>query len=187
MRIRDWQDILQDVVERDVDPEGWRATGGTRAEGVGEDLYVGHPSAGVYHLKTYAKNPFEVRGVGTRVARSLDDEIGSYLPREDYREGRFAVQHPDAAPGDEEEAEERAKRLEETIRAHADAPTNRADLFDDVMEAMESPAFGPMDYDNYDRPDAVEDLAATFEEAEELLDAELDDLIDEDEVGKGFQ
>ena len=187
MRVREWKDILQDVVERDVDPDGWRAAGGTRADGVGEDLYVGHPSAGVYHLKTYAKNPFQVRGVGARVARSLDDEIGSYLPQERSREGRFAVQHPDAAPKDEDEAEERAKRLEETLKAHADAPTNPGDLFDDVMDVLDSPAFGPMEYDNYGRPDSVDELAATFEEAEELLDTELDDLIDEDEVGRGFQ
>ncbi|WP_458188496.1 hypothetical protein [Haladaptatus sp. NG-WS-4] len=187
MRVRDWQDILQDVIDHDVDPRGWRAAGGTRAGGVGEDLYLAHPRAGLYHLKTYAKNPYEVRGVGTQLARKLDDEIGSYLPEEKFRGGRFAVRHPEQAPPDKKEAKARAKRLEETIKAHADAPTSPADLFDDVMEAVESPAFGPMDFDNYDRPKSVDDLSDTFEEAEKLLSSELDDLIDEDEVGQGFQ
>ncbi|WP_227374187.1 hypothetical protein [Haladaptatus halobius] len=187
MRVRDWQDVLQDVIDRDVDPEGWRAAGGARAGGVGEDLYLGHPSAGLYHLKTYAKNPFQVRGVGAQVARKLDDEIGSYLPEKEFRGGRFAVRHPERERPNEKEAEVRAKRLEETIKAHADAPTSAADLFDDVMEAIESPAFGPMDFDNYDRPESVGDLSETFEEAEKLLSSELDDLIDEDEVGRGFQ
>lgn len=50
--------------------------------GVGEDMYLAHPRAGVFFLKTYAKNPYEVRGVGTRVARNLDDEIGSFLPNQ---------------------------------------------------------------------------------------------------------
>ncbi|WP_231182706.1 hypothetical protein [Haladaptatus sp. DYF46] len=187
MRIREWQDILQDVVDRSVDPEGWRAAGGQRAGGVGEDLYLGHPKAGLFHLKTYAKNPYQVRGVGTHVARKLDDEIGSYLPEKESREGRFAVRNTEDERPDEKEMEARAKRVEETIKAHADAPTSGADLFDDVMEALESPAFGPMAFDGYDRPDPISDLAETFEEEEKLLNEELDDLIDEDEVGRGFQ
>jgi hypothetical protein len=55
------------------------------------------------------------------------------------------------------------------------------------MDALDSPAFGPMDYEFDDRPDALEELSDTFEEAEALLDAELDELVDEDEVGRGFQ
>jgi len=182
MRVRDWQDIVEDVVDSDVDPDGWRAVAGDRASGVGEDLYVGHPSGGVYQLKTYAKNPFEVKGVGARLARSLDDEIGSYLP-EQSEASRFAVQR---APEDEDDAEEKARHLEEVIKAHADAPTTPGDLFDDAMEALDSPAFGPMEYDQYDRPDQLEGLSTTFEEAEELLEAEFEDVVESDEVGKGF-
>jgi len=183
MRIREWQDIVEDVVDNDTDPDDWRAVGGTRAGGVGEDLYLGHPRAGVYHLKTYAKNPYEVKGVGAKVARKLDDEIGSYLPEHESG-GRFAVQSP---PEDEDDAEAKARHLEEVVKAHADAPTTPNDFFDDVMEALDSPAFGPMEYDQYGRPDSAGKLSERFEEAEELLNAELDDLIDEDSVGRGFQ
>ncbi|WP_132059440.1 hypothetical protein [Halorussus amylolyticus] len=183
MRIREWKDIVEDVVERDTDPDDWRAVGGTRSGGVGEDLYLGHPSAGVYLLKTYAKNPYEVKGVGARVARSLDDEIGSFLPEKDSG-GRFAVQNP---PEDEGDAEQKAKHLEEVVKAHADAPTTPNDFFDDVMDALDSPAFGPIDYDQYGRPAPADELSEQFEEAEDLLNSELDDLIDEDSVGRGFQ
>jgi len=182
MRVRDWQDIVRDVVESDADPEGWRAVAGDRRRGLGEDFYLGHPAGGVYHLKSYAKNPFEVRGVGARVARRVDEDIDPLLPTGDA--GRFAVQSP---PEDEDDAETKARRLEEVMRTHADAPTTPGDLFDDVMEVLESPAFGPMEYAFDDRPAALDDLADTFEEAESLLDAELDDLIDADEVGRGFQ
>lgn len=182
MRIREWQDILRDVIESEADPDGWRAVAGDRTKGLGEDLYLGHPRAGVYQLKTYAKNPVSVRGVGTQVARKLDDEIGSYLPEGD--DGRFAVR---SAPDSEEAAKDQAKRLEATIKAHADAPTTPDALFDDVMESIESPAFGPMEYDSYGRPENLNHLADGFEEAESLLNAELDDLIDEDDVGRGFQ
>ncbi|EMA36798.1 hypothetical protein [Halobiforma nitratireducens] len=182
MRIREWQDILEDVTEQDVEPEDWRAVAGDRAGGVGEDMYLAHPSAGVYFLKTYAKNPFEVRGVGTQVARKIDDEIGPFMPREDGS-GRFAVQSP---PEDEDEAETVSKRLETVLETHSDAPTRPQDLFDDVMDALESPAFGPMEYDQYDRPEELEELSDRFEEADELLSAELEDLIETDEVDRGF-
>jgi len=182
MRVRDWQDILSDVVESGADPEGWRAVAGDRSGGVGEDLFLGHPSAGVFQLKTYAKNPYEVKGAGARVARKLDDELESFFPEKTG--GQFAVQSP---PEDEDDAEEKARRVEEVVKTHADAPTTPDALFEDVMDAMDSPAFGPMQYDQYGRPDELDDLSDTFEEAEELLTEELDELIDRDEVGKGFQ
>ena len=75
---------------------------------------------------------------------------------------------------------------EQVVQAHADAPTTSGDFFDDVMDALESPAFGPMEYDPYGRPDAMDDLKDEFADAEELLDAELDDLVEEDDVGRGF-
>ncbi len=182
MRVRDWQDIVSDVVESDADPNDWRAVAGDRSNGVGEDLYLGHPRAGVFLLKTYAKNPYEVKGVGTQVARKIDDEIGSYLPQKNEN-ARFAVQQ---APTDEDDAREKARHLEETIKAHSEAPTTPDDLFDDVMEALDSPAYGPMKYDQTRRPDGLDDLSTTFEDAEDVLNAELDDLVDTDGVSRGF-
>ena len=183
MRVREWQDIVADVVDRKVDPEGWRAIGGTRSSGLGEDLYLAHPAGGVYSLKTYAKNPFEVRGVGAQVARKLDDEIGSYLPQDGHESGRFAVRSP---PEDEDDAESKAKAVAEVVRTHADAPTTPGDLFDDVMDVLDSPAFGPMEFDGGDRPEGLDGLSATFEDAEEALEAEFEDIIREDEVDRGF-
>lgn len=182
MRVRDWQDILEDVVESDADPEGWRAVAGDRKRGVGEDMFVGHQNVGVYQLKTYAKNPFEVRGVGSRVARRIDDDLDPLFPED--TDGRFAVQQP---PENEAEAEQKANKLEEVIKTHAEAPTTPEALFDDVMETLESPAFGPIDYDQYDRPDGLDELSDTFEEAEELLETEFEDIVADDDVGRGFQ
>ncbi|WP_336133340.1 hypothetical protein [Natronomonas amylolytica] len=183
MRVRDWEDILEDVVESNAEPSGWRAVAGDRRGGVGEDLFVGHPSVGAYQLKTYAKNPFEVQGVGAQVARKVDDELDPLFPGKDSG-GRFGVNQ---GIEDESEAEERAKELETVLETHADAPTTGDALFEDVMDALDSPAFGPMEYDMYDRPDALDDLSETFEEAEDLLSKELDDLIEESDVGRGFQ
>ena len=182
MRVRDWQDILDDVTDASADPDGWRAIAGQRRGGVGEDLYLGHPGVGVYHLKTYAKNPYEVQGVGSRVARKIDDELDPLFP--DEKSGsRFGVNR---RFDDEDEAKERAKQLETVLETHADAPTTGDALFEDVMGALDSPAFGPMEFDMYDRTDELDELSDTFEEAEELLSKELDDLIEESDVGRGF-
>jgi hypothetical protein len=180
MRVRDWQDILEDVVESNADPAGWRAVGGDRASGIGEDLYVAHPGVGVFQLKTYARNPYEVQGVGSRVARSVDDAIDPLFPEDGT--GGFGVQQP---VEDEEEAEDRVKSLQTVIETHADAPTSPDALFEDVMDAMDSPAYGPMEFDHHDRPEPMDDLTDTFEEAEELLDKEFEDVIDEG-VERGF-
>ena len=182
MRVRDWQDILADVTDGSVDPDGWRAIAGQRRQGVGEDLFLGHPAIGVYQLKTYAKNPYEVKGVGAKVARRIDDELEPLLPGRDDG-GRFAVRQP---PENEDQAETMAKRLTETLRVHSEAPTTPDDLFTDVMEAIDSPAYGPMEFELSDRPDRLDTLSDTFEEAESLLSAELDDLIDDDGVDRGF-
>jgi len=180
MRVRDWQDILEDVMDSSADPGGWRAIGGDRAGGIGEDMYLGHPSAGVYQLKTYAKNPMTVQGVGTKVARKVDDDIDPLFPEQGT--GVFGVQQ---SPEDEEEAREKARDLEAVVGTHADAPTTPRALIEDMLDAMDSPAYGPMEFGHHDRPERMAELSETFEEAESLLDAEFEDVIDED-VERGF-
>jgi len=180
MRVREWEDILEDVVESNADPGGWRAVGGDRDSGIGEDLYVGHPAVGVFQLKTYAKNPYEVQGIGSQVARRIDDELDPLFPERGT--GGFGVQQPTE---DEDDAEEKVKNLATVLETHADAPTTPDALFEDVMDAVDSPAYGPMDFDHYDRPDRLDELRDTFEEAEELLEAEFDDVVD-DSVDRGI-
>ncbi len=182
MKVRDWKDILNDVVESNADPSGWRAVGGDRRSGIGEDMYIAHPAVGAYQLKTYAKNPFNVDGVGTKVARSIDDELEPLFPSKKSSTGHFGVQEPIR---DEDTAEKRAKELETVVETHADAPTTPQALFEDLMGALDSPAYGPMEFDQTDRPEQMEQLTETFEEAEELLDKEFEDIIDED-VERGF-
>jgi hypothetical protein len=181
MRVRNWQEILDRVAESGADAGGWRAIAGDRRRGVGEDLYLGHPAAGVFQIKTYAKNPYEVRGVGAEIARKIDDDLDPLFPEE--ASGRFGVQRPIE---EEADAERAATRLESVLETHRDAPTTPDALFEDVMGALDSPAYGPMEYDAYDRPDAMTELAERFEEAESLLEADLADLVEEDEVGRGF-
>lgn len=182
MRVRDWQEILGEVSETTADPDDWRAVVGNRRGGLGEDLFLAHPGMGVYQLKTFAKNPFDVRGVGTRVATSMDDDLAAHFP--DLNDPvRFAINRP---PDDPNEAAERAKSVEATVDAHRTAPTTPEDLFTDLMDALESPAHGPLELSEGDRPPGLEGLQETFQEPDSILEDELEELIDRTGVGHGI-
>ena len=110
----------------------------------------------------------------------LKDVVESLFPERGT--GGFGVQQP---PEDDDDAEEKVKNLATVLETHADAPTTPDALFEDVMDAVDSPAYGPMDFDHYDRPDRLDELRDTFEEAEKLLEAEFDDVVD-DSVDRGI-
>ena len=181
MQVRDWQDTMTEVADSSAEPEGWRAIGGDRSGGIGEDLSIGHPDTGVFQVKTYARNPFEVQGVGAKVAGRVDDELAPLFPERGDASGHFGVQ----APVEEAAAEDVATELETVVETHAEAPTSPEALFDDITDAVDSPAYGPMEVETNDRPGTMDDLTDTFEEAEDLLETEFKDVVD-DAVDRGF-
>jgi hypothetical protein len=73
------------------------------------------------------------------------------------------------------------------VKVHSEAPTDPDDFFTDVMDALDSPAFGPMAYEFDGRPGRLDDLEEEFSDADELLSKDLDQLVEEDGVGRGFQ
>jgi len=76
VEIKSRSDILNDVI-RDAKkfPTGWKALFGKDYERLSRDYYLFHPESGIYLLKEYQKNPFEVRGIGGKIARYIDDDI----------------------------------------------------------------------------------------------------------------
>ena len=76
MRIKTRNEILNDVIkEGKKHPKGWKAVIGRDAKLLSNDYYIFHPQIGIYLLKEYHKNPFEIRGVGCKIARHIDDDI----------------------------------------------------------------------------------------------------------------
>lgn len=179
MRVRSFDDMMQDVADTDVSPGDWRAVMQGR-EGVGTDLYLAHPDAGVYAAALYLKDPYTVRGVGTKVA-SGTGPVADYLPDADV-DDRFAVRRPPRSKG---EVETMVRHMTEVVRGHATAPTSPADLFDDLMDASGSIAHGAFRGDRYRTDASAEQIGATYEDARDVLDTELDDLISEDGIDRG--
>ena len=76
MKIKPRNDILKDILrDGKKHPKGWNAAFGKDPTSYSHDCYIFHPQIGIYLLKEYNKNPFEVKGVGSKLARHLDDDI----------------------------------------------------------------------------------------------------------------
>ncbi len=173
MQPRSFEDMMADVADEPGDPADWRAAMRDR-EGVGTDLYLAHPSAGVYAASLYMKDPFTVRGVGAKVADRPDGT--DYLPGAEA-DRRFAIRR---GPRDRDEAERMGRAVAATLEAHATAPTSPDDLFDDIMDSTGGIAYGAMG-----GADSADGFDATYADAREMLDAELDDLIATDGIDRG--
>lgn len=76
MKIKPRNDILRDIIrDGKKHPKGWHATFGKDQTLFSHDCYIFHPRIGIYLLKEYNKNPYEVKGVGSKLARHIDQDI----------------------------------------------------------------------------------------------------------------
>jgi hypothetical protein len=89
VKIKPRNDILRDII-RDAKkhPKGWNATFGYDTNLFSHDCYIFHPSIGIYLLKEYNKNPFEVKGMGSKLARRIDEDIEEQINR---KSGDFGI------------------------------------------------------------------------------------------------
>ena len=76
MNIKSRDAVLSEIIhEGKQHPNGWSATFGSDPQSFSHDCYLFHPSVGIYLIKEYDKNPYEVKGVGGKIARRIDDDI----------------------------------------------------------------------------------------------------------------
>ena len=89
MKIKPRNDILRDII-RDAKkyPKGWNATFGYDTNLFSHDCYIFHPNIGIYLLKEYNKNPFEVKGIGSKLARHIDEDIEEQITK---KSGDFGI------------------------------------------------------------------------------------------------
>ena len=89
MKIKSRNAILSEIIhEGKQHPDGWSATFGTDPQSFSHDCYMFHPSVGIYLIREYDKNPYEVKGVGGKVARRIDDDI---MDRLTHQSGDFGI------------------------------------------------------------------------------------------------
>ncbi len=89
MKIKPRNDILKDIIrDGKRHPQGWNAAFGKNSLSFSHDCYIYHPQIGIYLLKEYDKNPFEVKGVGSKLARHIDDDIEEQMMK---KSGDFGI------------------------------------------------------------------------------------------------
>ena len=76
MKNKPRHEILNDIIKDSKKfPNGWKAAFGKDSKLFSNDCYIFNPNIGIYLLKEYQKNPFQVTGIGTKIARRIDEEI----------------------------------------------------------------------------------------------------------------
>lgn len=89
MKIKPRTDILRDIIcDGKKYPKGWHAAFGKDSTLLSHDCYIFHPQIGIYLVKEYHKNPFEVKGVGAKLARHIDEDIPEQIIK---KSGGFGI------------------------------------------------------------------------------------------------
>ncbi len=82
-------EILNDIIkDSKKHPEGWKAAFGKDPKLSSIDYYILNPKVGIYLLKEYQKNPFQITGIGAKIARNIDDDIEEKISK---KSGDFGI------------------------------------------------------------------------------------------------
>ena len=82
MKIKSRNEILKDVIkEGKKHPKDWRAVFGKDEKRFSRDYYIFNPNIGIYLLKEYQKNPYEIKGIGGKIARKIDEDIETKISK----------------------------------------------------------------------------------------------------------
>jgi len=89
VKIKSRNGILKDIIrDGKKHPNGWNAAFGKDTSSFSQDCYIFHPQIGIYLLKEYHKNPFEMKGLGSKLARRIDDDIHEQMQK---KSGDFGI------------------------------------------------------------------------------------------------
>ena len=76
VKIKTRNEVLNDVIrDGKKHPKDWKAVFGKDNKSLSKDYYIFNPNIGIYLLKEYEKNPFEIKGLGGKIARRVDEDI----------------------------------------------------------------------------------------------------------------
>jgi len=76
VKIKSRNEILNDVIrEGKKQPKNWKAVFGKDNKNLSNDYYIFNPNIGIFLLKEYQKSPFEIKGIGGKIARQIDEDI----------------------------------------------------------------------------------------------------------------
>jgi hypothetical protein len=76
VKIKSRNAVLNDVIrDGKKHPKDWKAVFGKDNQRLSNDYYIFNPNIGIYLLKEYEKNPYEIKGIGGKISRHVDEDI----------------------------------------------------------------------------------------------------------------
>jgi len=82
LKIKNRNEILNDIIlDGKKHPKGWQAIFGQDNQRLTRDYYLMNSEIGIYYIKEYDKNPFIIKGIGSKIARKIDDEIETEISK----------------------------------------------------------------------------------------------------------
>jgi len=82
VKIKNRNEVLNDVIrDGKKHPKGWKAIVGEDRNRFSRDYYILNRDIGIYFLKEYEKNPLEIKGIGGKIARRVDDQIDEEISK----------------------------------------------------------------------------------------------------------
>ncbi|PTD94261.1 hypothetical protein C9439_02885 [archaeon SCG-AAA382B04] len=77
MKIHDLEEIVNEIKQegKKVDNKDKWWAGKGKHNDFGNDWFLGHPDVGLYQFKSYNKNPYTQKGVGTKLTKNVDDDL----------------------------------------------------------------------------------------------------------------
>ncbi|MHA2227127.1 MAG: hypothetical protein ACXAC8_18065 [Candidatus Hodarchaeales archaeon] len=77
MTIKSLQEILRDILKDGRKTPGeWKSISAPTRDRSGSDLLLFHPDTGpIYQVKAYEKNPYQITGIGSKLARDVDEDF----------------------------------------------------------------------------------------------------------------
>jgi hypothetical protein len=166
VEVKTREEILRELIAKaEEHPGGWKAATRRDEQSFGQEYLIFHPKAGIYEVKEYQVNPFEVSGVGAQLAPSVPAGLPRLLQEQTGVFGILEVSLP--------------RLLEELGEAPEDSVTPLG-LSGDL--GVRVPMTGP----THRAPSSLESLDSSLNARRRVVDAEFRKLLDRGGITRAY-
>ena len=89
MKIQARERILSDIICKSKKySTDWKAAYHKVPNSFSTEYYIFHENVGVYLIQEYQKSPYKIRGIGSQIARKVDEEVQDQITR---HSGNFGI------------------------------------------------------------------------------------------------
>ena len=168
MKIKSRNEILNDIIKDSKKyPKGWEAAFGKNQNLFSHDCYIFNPNTGIYLLKEYQKNPFQIKGLGGKIARNIDEDIENKIGE---KSGDFGVIQGN---------------IQKIIKS-IDKGLHPQTIFEEGLKGKDFGITVPLTGKASTSKDAFNYLQETFSSKQKRLDAKFEKIVSDDGVYNSY-